>query len=66
MNKYQKEVLANYTCGILDRYPDMDEYLQSHGIDERLLKKMKKAFDLIYEVNQECHKKEIKNKKCKQ
>jgi len=52
MNKQQKEMLATYTCGILDRYDGMEEHLKAHGIPKELIKKMNKAFDLIFEVNQ--------------
>lgn len=54
MNKFQKYFLSNYTCGILDRYYNMEEQLKEHGIPRKHLRKMKEAFDLIFEVNQCC------------
>lgn len=57
MTKEQKDFLAHYTCGILDRHDNMEEALKSHGIDKNLIGKMNKAFDLIFEVNQACFKK---------
>jgi hypothetical protein len=59
MNKEQKELLATLTCGILDRYADVDEYLKAHGISKRLINKINKAFDLISEVNQSCFDKNL-------
>lgn len=57
MNQTQKQVVANYTCGILDHYDDMESFLKSHGADRKTMNKMKKAFDLIFEVNQEMFRK---------
>lgn len=57
MNKEQKEMLASYTCHILDSYPDMEEYLKEHGIPKEYIEKMNEAFNLIFEVNQCCFKK---------
>lgn len=54
INKQQKEVLATLSCGILDRYDNIEEHLKSHGIPKPLIKKMSKAMDLIFEVNQSC------------
>lgn len=54
MNKEQKEILAMFTCGILDKYDDYETYLSSHGIDKKYINKISKAFDLIFEVNQIC------------
>jgi hypothetical protein len=57
MTKEQKERLANLTCYILDTHPDIEEKLNGMGIPKHLVDKITKAFDLIYEVNQECFKK---------
>ncbi len=54
MNQQQKEFLAALTCGILDKYDHIEINLESHGIPKRLINKMSKAFNLIFEVNQEC------------
>lgn len=54
MNKEQKENLRLVTCGILDRYSDMDEFLEVNKVPKKLVKKINKALDLIFEVNQSC------------
>lgn len=56
MTEGQKKVLANYTCSILDKYESFDEFLDGHGIPKNQIDKMKKAFQLISEVNQDCFK----------
>lgn len=60
MNKQQRDVLAGYTCNILERNVDMEDYLAAHGIPKSLIDKMSKAMDLIYEVNQVCFNKKKK------
>lgn len=57
LNKQQKEFLALRTCYILDQNSNFEEELKSHGIPKKIQKKINKAFDLIHEVNQMCHKK---------
>lgn len=54
MTEGQKEALARYTCYILDTNADLEEFLDSHAFPEGIKEKMNKAFDLIFEVNQEC------------
>jgi len=54
MNKKQIEFLKSYTCGILEKYEDIDAIMKSHGIQKKHIKKMNNAFDLIFEVNQSC------------
>jgi hypothetical protein len=54
MNKEQKDFLAHYTCKIIDEQMNMEEVMKSHGIPKNLIKKMSKAIDMIYEVNQYC------------
>ncbi len=54
MNKYQAAFLAEYTNGILDKYPDVDEVLQAHHIPKVHARKITKAFDMIFQVNQSC------------
>lgn len=57
MTHGQKSFLANYTCGILDSYASMEDDLKAHSIDENVISQMSMAFDLIFDVNQTCHKK---------
>lgn len=52
MNVEQLQVLKSVTCGILDRNADVEEILKSSGINKRLINKVSKALDLIFEVNQ--------------
>lgn len=63
MNKKQAEFLQSYTCHILDSYSNVDDVLSEHGINKKCTNKIKKAFDLIFEVNEICV--EITNKKNK-
>jgi len=61
MNKQQADYLARRTCYILDANNDFENDLAAHGIPKKHLNKIKTAFDLIFQVNQEAV--EIRNKK---
>jgi hypothetical protein len=56
MNKDQKELLAKYTSHILENYADAEIVLKLAGIPKKYIKKINKALDLIFEVNQDCFK----------
>jgi len=53
MNEKQKEYVRSITCYILEKNTDLIEDLETHGIPKKLIKKIDKALDLIFEVNQE-------------
>ena len=54
MNREQKDFLAHYTCEIIERYENIDNVLKTHGIPKTHIKKLNKALDMIFEVNQCC------------
>ena len=60
MNNQQKDYLKNITCKMLDQHSDIEGSLKEQGIPSSLVKKMGKAFDLIFEVNQSCFPKKRK------
>lgn len=51
MNKEQCEDIMSATCYVLDANEGIEERLKIAGIKSKDLKKIQKAFDLIYEVN---------------
>lgn len=57
MNAGQKDYLKSVTCNILERYSELEDNLKAHGIPKKHVKKIGKALDLIFEVNQACLKK---------
>ena len=52
MNQQQCNIIMSATCYLLDSTDGIEYRLRSAGIKEKELKKVKKALDLIYEVNQ--------------
>lgn len=64
MNSLQIQIVKSNTCYILDCHPDVEKNWEEADIPKRLRKKLKKAFDLIYEINQEvCEKEKQKSHK---
>lgn len=55
MTEQQRQYLASKTCYILDSQADLEDQLAAHGIPLKLRKKITKALDLIFQVNQSCH-----------
>lgn len=54
MNVEQRTFLAHYTCEIIERYDGLEDVLKSHDIPKKHIKKISKALDVIFDVNQCC------------
>lgn len=54
MNQEEREHLLKFTCHIIEKYDAVEEKFKAGGLPKKWIKKLDKAFDLIYEVNQKC------------
>ena len=53
MNQEQKDWLKHKTCFIIEKNDNLEHEMKERAIPKKLIKKITKALDLIFEVNQE-------------
>ena len=57
MNKVQKKIVRWNTCYLLDISANMEQDWKNIGVPKKYVNKLKKALDLLFELNQSMVKK---------